>query len=78
MFNFGIEGVSYNWDGDHAVYTEEVTNNPDGWPLAQALGKYIRANYNGPFVQDINYLEEYLQVDTVKECPTVWAVDTAG
>ena len=78
MFNFGIEGVSYNWDGDHAVYTEEVTNNPDGWPLAQALGKYIRANYNGPFVQDINYLEEYLQVDTVKECPTVWAVDTAA
>lgn len=77
MFNFGTEGVSYNWDGDHAVYTEEITSNPDGWPIAQALGKYIRANYNGPFVQDINYLQEYLQLDTVKECPVVWAVDTA-
>lgn len=77
LFNFGIEGVSYNWDGDHAVYTEEITNNPDGWPIAQSLSKYIRANYNGPFVQDINYLEEYLQLPTVKECPTVWAVDSA-
>lgn len=77
MFNFGVEGVSYNWDGDHAVYTEEITKNPDGWPIAQALGKHIRANYNGPFVQDMNYLEEYLQLETVKECPKVWAVDTA-
>ncbi len=78
MFNFGTEGVSYNWEGDHAVYTEEITANPDGWPIAQALGKYIRGNYNGPFVQDMNYLEEYLQLPTVKECPTTWAVETAA
>lgn len=77
LFNFGIEGVSYNWDGDHAVYTEEITNNPDGWPIAQALGKYIRANYSGVFIQDLNYLQEYLQVDTVKEAPSTWAVATA-
>lgn len=78
MFNFGTEGVSYNWDGDYAVYTEEITANPEGWPIAQALGKYIRANYNGPFVQDINYLQEYLQLPTAKECPEVWAVETAS
>lgn len=77
LFNFGTEGVSYNWEGDRAVYTETITNNEDGWPIAQALGKYIRANYNGPFVQDLNYLEEYLQLETAKLCPGTWGVANA-
>lgn len=77
LFNFGTEGVSYNWEGDTAVYTETITNNEDGWPIAQALAKYIRANYNGPFVQDMNYLEQYLQLETAKLCPSTWGVETA-
>ena len=54
MFNFGIEGVSYEMKNGKAEYSDIVINNPDGWPLAQSLAKYIRANYNGPFVQDLN------------------------
>ena len=77
LFNFGIEGVSYEMKDGKAEYTDVVTNNPDGWPLAQSLAKYIRANYNGPFIQDLNYLEQYLQLPTVKECPSVWAVPDA-
>lgn len=77
MFNYGIEGVSYEMKDGKAEYTELVTQNLDGWPLAQSLAKYIRANYNGPFVQDLNYLEQYLQLPTVKECPTVWTVEDA-
>lgn len=77
LFNFGIEGVSYEMKDGKAEYTDIVTNNPDGWPLAQSLAKYIRANYNGPFIQDLNYLEQYLQLPTVKECPGVWAVPDA-
>lgn len=77
LFNFGTEGVSYNWEGDRAVYTETITDNEDGWPIAQALAKHIRANYNGPFVQDLNYLEQYLQLETAKLCPETWGVATA-
>lgn len=77
LFNFGTEGVSYEMKDGKAVYTDIVTDNPDGWPLAQSLAKYIRANYNGPFIQDLNYLEQYLQLPTVKECPSVWAVPDA-
>lgn len=77
LFNFGIEGVSYEMKDGKAEYTDVVTNNPDGWPFAQSLAKYIRANYNGPFIQDLNYLEQYLQLPTVKECPSVWAVPDA-
>ena len=77
LFNFGIEGVSYEMKDGKAEYTDVVTNNPDGWPLAQSLAKYIRANYNGPFIQDLNDLEQYLQLPTGKECPSVWAVPDA-
>ena len=78
LFNYGIEGVSYEMKDGKAVYTDLVMNNPDGWPLAQSLSKYIRANYNGPFVQDLNYLEQYLQLPTVKDCPSVWEVPNAS
>lgn len=78
LYNFGIEGVSYTMEDGKAAYTDLIFNNPDGWPLAQSMSKYIRANYNGPFVQSINYLEQYLQLPTVKECPSVWEVEGAG
>ncbi len=77
-FNYGVEGVSYEMKDGKAVYTDLVMNNPDGWPLAQSLSKYVRANYNGPFVQDLNYLEQYLQLPTVKDCPQVWEVADAS
>lgn len=78
LYNFGVEGVSYEMVNGVPTYKEEVLNNPEGWPLAQSLGKYIRGSYNGAFVQDLNYLKQYLQLPTVKECPTVWKVDTAA
>lgn len=78
LFNYGVEGVSYEMKDGKAVYTDLVMNNPDGWPLAQSLSKYVRANYNGPFVQDLNYLEQYLQLPTVKDCPKVWEVADAN
>ena len=78
LYNFGVEGVSYEMKDGVPTYTDTVLNNPDGWPLAQSLAKHIRANYNGPFVQDGNYIEQYLQLPTVKECPTTWLVETAS
>ncbi|WP_313182296.1 extracellular solute-binding protein [Lacrimispora sp.] len=78
LFNYGVEGISYEMKDGKAVYTDLVMNNPDGWPLAQSLSKYVRANYNGPFVQDLNYLEQYLQLPTVKDCPKVWEVADAN
>lgn len=77
MMNFGIEGVSYEMKDGVPTYTDLILNNPDGWPLAHSLAKYIRANYNGPFVQDGNYIEQYLQLPTVKECPSTWTVPGA-
>ena len=71
-FNFGIEGESYTMVEDYPTYTDLIMNNPDGLPVSQAMSAYIRGNYNGPFVQDARYLEQYYTLYEQKETPEVW------
>lgn len=71
-YNFGTEGVSYTMENGNPVYTDEIIKNPEGWPISQAMSAYIRGNYNGPFVQDERYLEQYYTMDQQKETPEVW------
>lgn len=59
LMNFGVEGESYNLVDGEAVYTDWITNNPDGKTMQQALGQYTLAWSDGPFCQDINYLLQY-------------------
>ena len=61
LFNFGIEGESYEMINGYPTYTEAMTNNPDGLPMAQALAQYVRATYSGQFIQDRRYQEQYAQ-----------------
>lgn len=61
LFNFGVKGVSYNMVNGYPKYTKKITSNPKGLPMAQALAKYTRASWNGPFVQDPRYVEQYYQ-----------------
>ena len=59
LFNFGVEGVSYEMKDGYPTYTDEVMKNPDGLSITQALSKYNLASYSGPFVQDRRYVEQY-------------------
>lgn len=73
LYNFGIEGESYTMDADgNAVYTDLILNNPEGLAITHAMGGYMRANYNGPFVQNVRYSEQYYQLDSQKEAMNVW------
>ncbi|KAB8136777.1 extracellular solute-binding protein [Gracilibacillus oryzae] len=72
LFNFGIEGASYEMVDGYPAYTEEITNNPDGLPMTQALGKYVRSPYGGPFVQDKRYVEQYLTLPEQQEAVQLW------
>lgn len=78
LFNFGIEGESYEMVDGYPTYTDKILNNPDGWSVAQAMSAYIRGNYNGPFVQDLRYLEQYYTIDTQKETNKVWGATNAA
>lgn len=77
FYNFGIEGESYEMVDGEPVYTDEITHNPDGLPIAEALSAYTRVTYNGSFVQDVRYISQYYTYDSQKAAPEVWTVDAA-
>ncbi len=60
LYNFGIEGVSYNMENGEPILSELLTNNPDGLSVTNVAPRYLRASYSGPFVQDERYVEQSL------------------
>lgn len=77
-YNFGTEGESYTMENGEPVYTDLIPNNPDGLPIAQAMSGYIRGNYNGPFVQDVRYAQQYYTMDCQKKAQATWTVPEAS
>ncbi|MFD2703323.1 extracellular solute-binding protein [Paenibacillus shunpengii] len=74
FFNFGKEGVSYNLTEDgYPQFTELLLKNPDNLAPAQAISMYARSSYNGPFVQDRRYIEQYLALETQREAIEIWS-----
>ncbi|MCL2478712.1 MAG: extracellular solute-binding protein [Treponema sp.] len=59
LYNFGILGQSYNMINGKAIFSPNIMNNPNGWPLAQSMAAYGRSTGAGPFVQDEGYIEQY-------------------
>lgn len=77
LYNFGIEGESYEMVDGKPIYTDYVLNNPDGLTANQALSEYQLAVGNGPFVQDKDYLLQYYQEEEQKDALNKWSDHTA-
>lgn len=78
FYNFGVEGESYTMENGVPTYTDFVLHNPDGWGVTQAMSKYTRCSYNGPFVQDLGYLEQYYTLDGQIKAVDVWKSSEAA
>jgi putative aldouronate transport system substrate-binding protein len=72
LYNFGIEGESYEMVDGYPTYTDHVLNNPDGIPSAQMLMGYVQSSYNGPLIQDVRYMEQYAQYQQQKDSIVNW------
>ncbi|GAB6930229.1 extracellular solute-binding protein [Paenibacillus sp. JCM 10914] len=72
LFNFGVEGVSYDMKEGYPTYTEQVMKNPEGLSITQAMSKYNLASYSGPFVQDRRYIEQYSALPQQKAAIETW------
>ncbi len=59
LYNFGVEGESYEMVDGYPKYTELVTNNPDGKSMTEVLSLYTYSYDCGPTVQDVRYMEQY-------------------
>lgn len=64
--NYGIEGTSYKLENGKVQVLDEVLKNPDNLPPGQAMAKYSRGVYYGPFIQTANLADWYYQYDQQK------------
>lgn len=58
LFNFGIKGQSYELVNGKPVYSDTIKANPNKLTFKQAQSQFMRSQYGGPFVQDV---ESFLQ-----------------
>jgi putative aldouronate transport system substrate-binding protein len=72
FYNFGIEGTSYTMVNGNPQYTELILNNPDKLAPGQVIGLYARGNFNGPFVQNKLYIEQFNKLQEQKDALNIW------
>lgn len=73
LVNFGIEGLTYEYDDDGVVqYTELLTNNPDGLTLNFAQSYYARV-WGMPYEKYERSLELKYNSDAEREGAALWA-----
>ena len=58
LYNFGIEGESYEMKDNYPTYTDTILKNPE-YTVVEAMAMYARSNYYGPFIQRKEYIEQY-------------------
>jgi putative aldouronate transport system substrate-binding protein len=51
-----------------------IFNHPNGWPIAQALSSHVLATSGGPFVQAIEYFEQYMAYPEQLQAVSNWAI----
>lgn len=72
LYNFGVENVSYKMIDGKPVYTDLIMKNPEKLSNTQVMSKYMRSHYNGPFIQDKRYLEQYYEWQQQRDAVVQW------
>ena len=86
LFNFGLEGESYEWSTSYPgfegerwpVYTDVMNSDPDGRTLSQMGGLYTRSFYSGPIVQDRRYMYQYARRPQQRNAVQIWGQTEAA
>lgn len=73
LYNFGVEGESFNYVNGVPTYSDLIMKNPDGLTVAQAMSKYCLANVNGPFTQALEYIQQYYEMPQQKQALIDWS-----
>lgn len=72
LYNFGVEGETYEMVDGKPKFTDYVHNNPDGLSQTQAMSRYLRAYVWGPFLHDNLNSIEYYQKEQQKDAAKKW------
>ena len=73
LFNFGIEGKTYQMVDGKPVYTDEILHNPNGYSIVEAMCRNMKSAYTAPGLnQAPEYLEQYYQEQSQRDAFEVW------
>lgn len=75
LYNFGIEGVSYEVKDGECIFTDLINKNPDGLTQASAMTMYIRSSTAGAFVQDRGYIDQFYGRENQQQTLDAWLAD---
>lgn len=78
LFNFGIEGESYEMVDGYPTYTEVVTNNPEGKAMSDMIGYYACPEGRRPAIRDVRYMEQFAALPQQKESIELWGETDAA
>ena len=67
LYNFGTEGISYTMVNGFPTFTDFIINNPQGMAISNTLAGYALSGSGGPFIQDVRYLDQYMNSPEGKE-----------
>ncbi len=68
LFNFGVEGESYELVSGVPFYTESMLCDPDGF--SNAVKRYLAS---GAFIRDASQFEQMLVLDCQREAVDIWS-----
>jgi putative aldouronate transport system substrate-binding protein len=71
LYNFGVEGQSYNMKNSAPVMVDSILNPAQG-SVGQAWGAYARSVYNGPFQQSLDFIKQYLGAPELQDALSHW------
>ncbi|MCZ8516898.1 extracellular solute-binding protein [Paenibacillus filicis] len=69
---FGIEGQSYKMVNGSPQLLPEVTNNPQGLSIDEALSKYTRGSGGGPYVQTPELWQQRMSLPEQQKIIGLW------
>ena len=72
IYNFGVEGESFEFKDGEPVYTELLTNNPEGKAFSTVGRSYARSFGSGPFVLDTRYGNQFFSMPVQQEAVEIW------
>lgn len=74
LYNFGLEGVTYEMKDGAPAFTDLIMNNPEGKDISTALSPYTMSSYSGPFMQSPQVVEIMQSVPKQsREAVLTWA-----
>ena len=72
LYNFGIEGESYEMRENKPVYSDGITKDAFGFSFTEALSGYTRMEYAGPYAQDARAQKQYYEKILQNDACQLW------